>query len=996
MKAVERKLNKAQLAIVWLLVITLVLAAAYVTLVVVARKLSEAASGVGSSSTAPTPLEGESVYLNQLVAYPTVDENNITFIEIENEHGRFGVSRYPNDLGAFLFHYYEGDDETTIPYMPPILGSEADYNYENLYAIEKNDSYGMIPYLTYLCSALSTPYFAERIELPANDTEENIAKRTALLREYGLTQDSPTVYFTYGKRDASNGHIIEGSEQAHYIILGEKALSGNGYYFMVDNRNYVYYTSGEYFKYALTGLHSFIKGMLVAEGFDGDSVYGPYLTTDFKEWVTTVYKNETDVIFTKEDPAYKNFTNPKIVVNGSYFASIDKGLQYVPENDVFSGYETDVATKLAFDLEKLAKSSDFERVKNAFLGRNVGSYVGREILITMLEELYNSEAKSLDFSESESVGYEYTISKIEAVLEDTGERASGVVDSSDSLLKVTYRYTVGGQTVQHDCHAVLDLTKIESTESAKLLGLSVGTELDPVTITVNYTKENSLKTTEKYVLTGVNSIFTVDENGTGALMADVITEQTYVNITYYRSIGGVKGETQSAIIRLCDIKDTDKRAPLKEILLGKGKGSYDEVVYNSEYYYQVMREFVTYEISEIEYFVADEIVVSFCFENASLRDPFYGETFYKNTLENSNRLYGLNSGSCETAVKLLGGIGTDSNSAVGLSGETVAIGLSLANMEKYGLFAHKIYFEMPRGITDASESAEDADDDALSDFIWLNELGFTLYISDPVYDEDGTRIRYIGSDMYDLIAKVNAADFDFVEYGFVEFWARKNILMMDITKLTNLKLEFNMSDLQGVYEFDVLFKDMYAGKIDGKFIISDTNFEGSSPVVHEIINVKASEDAFSTVFKDKFGTSWGDLSTVYDHTMGDGTPTYFPGSRDTLGAAYFNSVYATIQMTPYLDCLTAEEISAGYEKEVIFKIHFEVEDKEYRYTYEFRRIDDRRVMVTLYRSDADGNKVESIGEVSDFYVSTLAFKKIVNQYIYLLNGKEVDESISYN
>lgn len=993
MKAVERKLNKAQLAIIWLLVISLLLAAAYATVIIIVNK--KAPSGSGSAKPTLTPLEGESTYLNQLIAYPSVEEGNITFIEMSNKNGRFGVSRYPDDLGNFLFHYYIDGQEGAIPYTPPIISAEGEYNYESLYAVESGDGYGMIYYLTYLCAALGAPYFTERIELPTADTAENIEKRNALLREYGLTQDSPTVYFTYGKRDASTGHIIENSEDYHYIIIGDKALSGNGYYFMVDNRNYVYYTQSEYFSYALAGFHEFIKGRLVAEGLEGESVYGPYLTTDFKEWTTTVYKSESDRVFTNDEPAYKNFDNPNVIVNGGYMASVDKGLEYVPGSDAFSGYETAPSTQLSFDLEALKKHHDYERIKSALVGKTVGSYAENKILLTLLTELCDSDAKLLQLTD-EGVRYEYDILKIESVLGDDGERTDGTVTDTDSLVKVTYRYTVGGVSVQHDCHAVLDLNDLAPEERAQLVGLTVGEELTGVTLTVDYTADNALKSTEKYVLTGVTSIFTVDDYGTGAIMADVITEYTYVNISYYRSVGGVKGETKSAIVRLADIKDTDRLAPLKTILLGKGKGSYEETVYNADYYYEIMREFVAYEIDEIEYFVANEIVVSFSFQNSSERDPFYAGTFFQNTLENENRLYGLSDGACQAAVKLLGGIGTDSNSAVGLSGTTVAIGLTLSNMEKYGLFAHKIYFELPRGIYDASEEAGTSDNDQLSDFDWLTELGFTLYISDSTYDEDGTRIRYIGSDMYDVIVKVPAADFDFVEYGFVELWARREFMALKIDDLTYLKLEFNMSDLSGDYTFEVAFNDVYGGYINGRYETKPDYFQGSSPTVEEVVMVKASDGAFDTAFKKKFGNNWGKLSAVYDDTMGDGENSRYPSSTDTYGAAYFNSVHFTLQLTTYIDVLTEEEQAAGLAKDPILTMHLRVAGKKYQYTYEFRRIDDRRIMVTLYRTDESGQITESLGRVSDFYISTFAFKRIVNQYVALLNGQAVDESIDYN
>ena len=68
------------------------------------------------------------------------------------------------------------------------------------------------------------------------------------------------------------------------------------------------------------------------------------------------------------------------------------------------------------------------------------------------------------------------------------------------------------------------------------------------------------------------------------------------------------------------------------------------------------------------------------------------------------------------------------------------------------------------------------------------------------------------------------------------------------------------------------------------------------------------------------------------------------------------------------------------------------------YKYSFYRLDDRRVMVSLtkYETDEKGNVIKEIGEVSDFYISTFAFKRIVNQYIALLNGQKIDESIGYD
>lgn len=1009
MKAVERKLNKAQLATIWLLIISVLLAGAYAISIAIVNKRAKDNAASNGNNTVLDVREGEGVYLNTPIAYPRITESEILFMEISGGGEKYGVSRYPNDDGGFIFHYYVDGQKESIPYMPPIMTAEGSFNYESLYAIENSDGFGQIYYLTYLCSALGTPFFSERIDLPKDDTPEGKVKRETLLKNYGLTQsESTTITFEYCSRDGGTKEIIDGTYNWRVITIGGKALSDTGYYFMVDNRDYVYYTNSEYFSYALGGFASFVKGTLVSEGLEQDSVYGPYLTTSFKTWVGTVFNGAEDKVFTADMPGYNHYENPTVVVKGDYKSSLDKGLDFVPSNNDFSGYETDEGVELKFDLEAMKNHHSYDRIKNTFVGKNVGEYQ-EKILLTLLEDLYTSDEKVISFGEENSVEYLYEILAIESVISDEAERTSGTVGAEDTLLKVTYRYTVGGKTVAHDCHAVIDLNDIivdDNTEDAynpladeaknSFLGKPVGTPLgaDAFTVSVDYTKDEngSLKTTEKYVLTGILSIF--DEN---AAPASAVTETSYVNISYYVEIDGVKGKTQTTIVRLCDLKEGDKLFALKEILLGKSKSeNLKETVYNGEYRYEFMREFATYEISEIKYFVANEIIVSFAFCNASQRDPFYGDTFYKNTLSNQNGIYGLNSGSCEAAVKLLGGVAGESNSATGLSGETVAIGLSLENMEKYGLYAHKIYFEMPRGIFDASESSDGSDSDVLSDFDWLTTIGFTLYISDVQY-ENGEKFRYIGSDMYDIVAKVTSEEFDFVEYGFVEFWARRNMVMMDIKKLEQIKFEFNMEDLQGDYAFDVTFKTVYQAYMNGQYYVSDTPINGYSPVERQIVRVKASADAFSTEFKDRVGAEkWSDLASLYDITIGGGKTSYYPGTDMTYGAAYFNSVYETLQLTAYVGCLTEDEQAKGFTMPRIMRMHLKVDGADEYYTYDFYRIDDRRIMVSIYRTDANGNRVEKYGEpVSDFYISTFAFKKLVNNYIHLLNGQPVDENVAY-
>ena len=170
-----------------------------------------------------------------------------------------------------------------------------------------------------------------------------------------------------------------------------------------------------------------------------------------------------------------------------------------------------------------------------------------------------------------------------------------------------------------------------------------------------------------------------------------------------------------------------------------------------------------------------EMIVSFEFVNASERDPFYGESIYKNTLEGENKFYALDSVACQNVTFLLGGVGSGSNSqqSEGLVGrETVAVGLTTEIMDRYGLYdGYTIYFELPRGISRVGGSA----DDELDDYRYLSTLGFTLYISHE--QSDGT--RYVASTLYDIVVKIDGAKFDYLEKSFEEYWARRNLVMID-------------------------------------------------------------------------------------------------------------------------------------------------------------------------------------------------------------------------
>jgi hypothetical protein len=83
--------------------------------------------------------------------------------------------------------------------------------------------------------------------------------------------------------------------------------------------------------------------------------------------------------------------------------------------------------------------------------------------------------------------------------------------------------------------------------------------------------------------------------------------------------------------------------------------------------------------------------------------------------------------------------------------------------------------------------------DEIDNYTWAGTLGFTLYISKA--QSDGT--RYIGSDLYDIIVEIDGAKFDFLEKSFGEYWARKNLVMVDYLNIDEIKVDINMDDIFG-------------------------------------------------------------------------------------------------------------------------------------------------------------------------------------------------------
>lgn len=979
---VKRKANKK-------IIVSLFLLAAFVLLLTSTILMNIfGGQSSGGSSTSKPPLEvlpGESVYGSYNVAYPYIDDGALMHISVSDKANSFKLIR-PDENGDMVL-YYTGKNGATEVYYPNILASDENVAYSALYAIEGADGMGMIPLVSYLCSAVGFTAFQDRIALSTDPTV-----RAAQLSSFGFTvNEYVTVGISYTVKGENEGD--EPTTEEHTIKIGKKTVTGAGRYFMVDDREYIYCSAHDYMEYGLQGYAAFIKPYIVTEGMRGDdSVLAAYLTQDFREWKNTIHSNLGDVVT----------SGAQVIVDAQAITPSDPlGSFNAAAGDNIDGYRHAAYEKTSFYLDGLEKDPAYSRLLTALIGKGVGQYYDymdpyaedNSIIFTL-----TSQSKTIDFGTSTVVKYEYTIHHIESILTDTDEcSVEGTPVGDAKLLKIAYSLKVDGvQIGKYLNHAVVDLTddRIPAGTRAALAESSVGELKTPIEFWVDYTEDNATRYDVEYVICDILEIY--DKNGKEIVE---VADDSSVVYRYYLVVNGERDDdVHVGTVSFADPDNEDEDTKsLRAALVGKRTSADIELkVMTYTEYSEMLYDFITYKVAEIEYFVTSELVTAFGFINASQRDPFYGESFYANKMDGENNLYGINADACISIVKYFMGVSNDSSAstdAEGLVGQkTVAIGLTPENMEKYGLYAYTLYIELPRGIYPLNDENYE-NENALDNYDWRDTLSFYIFISEEQYD--GT--RYIASDMYDLVTTVDADMFDFLEYDFAEFWARRSLLLTDFKNIENMKFEFNMDDLYGSYNLDIVHQILYVDE-NGQSYVSEPEDIYTDVYNVSHINVSQFGDCITTEFS-KFLASKGidttSLTVLYNNLKGDGS-TNLMGNRDTLGSANYKNfmhlVYG-IYYTDYLSDLTEDKKDEIKKSEPLMKMSVTLESQPYSYTYEFHKVDDRRIMVTLYRADSAGDPTSEA--VSDFYLSSFAFKKIVRGFFDVLNGNNVDSEVGY-
>ena len=996
---VKRKVNKK-------IIISLILLVAFAVLLTSSILLDLIETDEGSKGNKRElleMLEGEAIYNGYNLAYPYVADGMIDHISVYDKTNTFKLIR-PDEKGDMVL-YYKDKNGTITPYYPNIFATDENIDYSSLYAIEQGDGLGMVPLVSYLCSAVGYTAFQERIAL-SDDPEI----RAAQLVSFGFGADEIiSVQFDYRlpteeseeKTDAAEGEGSDAEEaeeteepktESHTIKIGKKNITGYGRYFMVDDRDYIYCAATNYLDYGVQGFVSFIKPYLVTEGMAGDnSVLAAYLTQDFKEWKNTVHNNLGDIVE----------ADSQVVVEAQAVVPRLPGAKFEAElGDSEDGYRYGSFEQLAYYLDNLKKDPQYNRLVNTLTGLQVGQYydhldpnanVADAPFFTLI-----SQSKNIDFEENSSVTYEYSIVEIESILTDDGEiTEKGVRVGDRTLIKVTYETKINGEEVANFYeHAVIDLSDERIPEKTRrtLSVSSIGRLSKAVSFSYEYTTETAVRYDVEYVICDILEVYDKDGKETSEITAD-----SQVVYRYYLVADGVRDEDVH-VGTLRSVDEDDDAKSVRAALLGKSI-SYNVEIPTMTYteYSELLYDFMTYRVSSVEYFVTSELVTAFGFVNVSDRNPFFGESVYQNKLGDENKLYGINADVCAEVLNYFMGVTDNSGSSTNASGlvgtKTVAIGLTPENMEKYGLYAYTIYIELPRGIVEIKDENY-YDDNKIPNWGWRDTLSFYLFISEE--QPDGT--RYIASDMYDLVATIDSKIFDFLDYDFVEFWARRNLLITDVKNVDNVKLELNMNDVYGKYNFDLTHETIYIDANGKIYLEQQADIETD---VYHLSHIDTTqygdcvETAFSKFLADK-GLETTSLAVLYNHLYGDGDKMVM-GNRDALGSANFKNLMNMIFYVSYtgvVDDLTKEERDEIAKGTPLMSLSISLSSQAYSYTYEFHKLDDRRVMVTLYQSDPQGNKVGK--GVSDFYISTFAFKKIVSGFIDVLDGNTVDADTGYS
>ncbi|MBR5043747.1 MAG: hypothetical protein IKX66_00245, partial [Clostridia bacterium] len=163
--------------------------------------------------------------------------------------------------------------------------------------------------------------------------------------------------------------------------------------------------------------------------------------------------------------------------------------------------------------------------------------------------------------------------------------------------------------------------------------------------------------------------------------------------------------------------------------------------------------------------------------------------------------------------------------------ETVAVGLTKDNFDRYGLGAHVVYFEMPLGLAYR--------DGTTMDVGIQSRVAFRLYLSERKSDATGD-YYYAASDLYGIVVRAYVSDCDlsFVDWTFADEWVDDDLLLLDLTDIRDITFKINYTDLKETHGFAVSVNPTYYTSSDDADVTNRIYVEyvpGAIPTYENIV-----------------------------------------------------------------------------------------------------------------------------------------------------------------
>ncbi|MBO5788527.1 MAG: DUF4340 domain-containing protein [Clostridia bacterium] len=524
-----------------------------------------------------------------------------------------------------------------------------------------------------------------------------------------------------------------------------------------------------------------------------------------------------------------------------------------------------------------------------------------------------------------------------------------VAVEEESLLRVRYTASDG---VSHTALLYMTNSALPQTLKADLLGCGVGE--------VNITCSMLYDTPDvSYTLVRINMIMR-----DGGFAFDEAKEGDLVSFTY--RLGNTT--TESTMDLVLDTKHESKiYATVSSVLIGK-KALIDLNTPLSFEKDALFSKDAFLEDLTISCAVSYQTNLSFSYYyyGDGKRDPFLIDSIYQTTGPSSLVDYTIDSATAQAVLEVF---------AEWKGTHTVAVGITPEVMLKYGLFARRMSISMTY-----NTKADDLGGGNLTNITCDHRIDYTFYVSE---EQDG--YRYVASPLYDVVVQVPSEPLEFLDWNFLDKWARSNLLLMYLRDIREIEVISRYTDRQSHHSFwlstDHAYKyqsqgevstieRLYVMYVSGKTTIASSNYSKDFVTAKPGVAV----DPIGDMYRVTHLQGGVDLDKIYYDQGHTGS-----SREDLMGVYFFRRMMTVVLSTRYIgevaDDLSPQEITALMANPQACVTSMKVKLVDGRsFGYDFYAYSAERMLVsfTTYRTDGS---VESQSQV--FYVNASEVKKIV-------------------